>query len=153
MYISDDNNFSKVYFYHIQYINSYLTYSTSIYFLVALLWFNIFFTAVCDELLAISNGGISYAQSDLTPEFGVGTVATFSCNEGYQLITHPGDEMRTCVDGGDGNGGKFDGAQPSCERMQSFPVLHLSIKFITLHSESVQIYPLAILCLVSYTFL
>ena len=118
MYISDDINFSKVYFHYIQYINSYLTYSTSIYFIVALLWFNIFFTAVCDELPAISNGGVSYAQTDLTPEFGVGTVATYSCNEGYQLITNPGDEMRMCVDGGDGNGGEFDGAQPSCERKQ-----------------------------------
>ena len=85
-----------------------------------MLWFNIFFTAVCDELLAISNGGVSYAQSDLTLEFGVGTVATYSCNEGYQLITETGDEMRFCVDGGDGNGGVFDGAEPRCERKDDY---------------------------------
>ena len=69
---------------------------------------------VCDELPAINNGIILY-QPDMSAQFDLGTVATYSCNEGYQLITNPGDEIRTCVDGGDGNGGVFNGAKPICE--------------------------------------
>ena len=40
------------------------------------------------------------------------TVATYSCNEGFQLI---GDESRICIDRGDGNGGVFDGEASFCE--------------------------------------
>ena len=72
-------------------------------------------TAVCDLLLDIPNGVISYN----IPELVVGVIATYSCNDGYQLITNPGDEMRTCVDGGDGNGGVFEVAEPRCERKTS----------------------------------
>ena len=52
----------------------------------------------------------------MTVDFDLGTVATYSCNEGYQLILGPGSDTRTCVDGGDGNGGVFDGEAPFCER-------------------------------------
>ena len=101
---------------------SYMLYILITLFLnvVLITCFNFISTAVCDELSAIANGGISYVQSDLTPDFGVGTVATYSCLDGYQLITNPGDEMRTCVDGGDGNGGVFEGAEPRCERKTSY---------------------------------
>ena len=56
----------------------------------------------------------------MTADFDLGTIATYSCNEGYQLITETGDEMRLCVDGGDGNGGVFDGAEPRCERKDDY---------------------------------
>ena len=70
-------------------------------------------TTVCDALPVLANGAISYGSGIFT-DFELGTIATYSCNEGYHLITNPGDEMRTCVDSGDGNGGVFDGAEPHC---------------------------------------
>ena len=51
----------------------------------------------------------------MTAEFDLGTVATYSCNDGYGLV---GGDIRTCVDGGDGNGGVFDGEAPICERKE-----------------------------------
>ena len=64
----------------------------------------------------------------MTVDFDLGTVATYSCNEGYQLISGPGGDSRTCVDGGDGNGGVFNGVSPSCERK----ILFLAIREINL---------------------
>ena len=51
---------------------------------------------------------------DMTAPYSVGTVATYECNEGYEL-TGPGDEMRTCMDNGDGSGASFGGCAPTCE--------------------------------------
>ena len=64
----------------------------------------------------------------MTAEFDLGTVATYSCNDGYQLITGPGGDIRICVDGGDGNGGVFDGEAPICERKADL----LTIKLVCL---------------------
>ena len=51
----------------------------------------------------------------MTAPYSVGTVATYECNEGYEL-TGPGDVMRTCMDNGDGTGASFGGSAPTCER-------------------------------------
>ena len=72
------------------------------------------FTAVCDELPGIANGVISYSP-DMTAPYSVGTVATYECNEGYEL-TGPGDEMRTCMVIVDSPGASFGGSAPTCER-------------------------------------
>ena len=64
------------------------------------------------ELDPIENGAITYSVSG----FVLGTVATYSCNSGFQLNLDPGDEMRTCIDGGVGVGGVFDGVAPTCDR-------------------------------------
>ena len=69
-------------------------------------------TAVCDILPDIANGVISYSS----PELSIGVVATYSCSDGYQLISNSGNGLRTCIDGGVGNGGVFDGEAPFCER-------------------------------------
>ncbi len=67
-------------------------------------------TAVCDELLAVANGLISYSEVSIT-SYSIGTVATYSCNQGFELRL--GDETRTCVDLG--SGGIFIGVAPTCE--------------------------------------
>ena len=72
-----------------------------------------FITAVCGPLDAIANGVISYS-ADMSAPYSEGTVATYTCNSGYELST-TGDEMRTCVDGGSA-GASFSGEAPTCER-------------------------------------
>ncbi|XP_064387505.1 uncharacterized protein LOC135335846 isoform X3 [Halichondria panicea] len=69
---------------------------------------------VCDELGMIANGVIVYT-GDMTAPHDVGTVATYSCNPGYELVINPGSEMRSCEDAGDGSGGRFSGQAPTCE--------------------------------------
>ena len=57
---------------------------------------------------------ISYAP-DTIADFDLGTVATYSCNKSYRLIADSEGDIRTCVDGGEGNGGVFDGTESFCE--------------------------------------
>ena len=57
---------------------------------------------------------IMYAPDSTGPEYGLGTVATYICDEGFALV---GDETRTCVVVGAGVTGEFSGAAPTCERM------------------------------------
>ncbi len=63
----------------------------------------------------IANGVISY-NADMTAPYNVGTVATYSCNTGFELAINIGSEMRTCRDVGGGNGAIFSGQAPICER-------------------------------------
>ena len=67
------------------------------------------------ELEAIENGVISYSIDNVGPEYNLSTVATYSCNNPFQLNTESGNETRTCVDGGDGVGGVFSGDAPTCD--------------------------------------
>ncbi|XP_064387502.1 uncharacterized protein LOC135335845 isoform X3 [Halichondria panicea] len=69
---------------------------------------------LCDELAMITNGMIVY-NADMTAPYDVGTVATYSCNPGFELVINPGSEMRTCADAGDGSGATFSGQAPTCE--------------------------------------
>ncbi len=75
----------------------------------------------------IVNGVIVY-NADMTSAHEVGTVATYSCNQGYEL---KGSEMRTCEDTGDGSGATFSGQTPTCERKieieKTIIVLSLSV--------------------------
>ena len=75
------------------------------------------------ELEAIENGMISYAIDNVGPEYDLSTVATYSCDPGFQLNTESGDEMRTCTDGGVGVGGVFSGNAPTCDRKCSLSIL------------------------------
>ncbi len=57
---------------------------------------------------------ISYAPDNI-PDYNLNTVATYTCDDGFVL--RGGNEMRTCVDAGDGSSnGRFDGVAPTCER-------------------------------------
>ena len=64
---------------------------------------------MCDELLAPNNGHVILTDD---------VIATYSCDNGYQLI---GDEIRTCEDG------EWTGQEPTCIRM-SLP--HIACKII-----------------------
>ena len=65
--------------------------------------------------MSITNGFIRYAP-DTTPNYALGTVATYSCNTGYVLDLSVGSASRTCMD--DDNAvdmiGVFDGQAPTC---------------------------------------
>ncbi len=74
-------------------------------------------TAQCSPLPEIANGTISYSP-DNTPDYNIGTVVTYNCNQGYVLVRDPGSVTRTCVDAGDGRGATFTGQAPTCERKQ-----------------------------------
>ncbi len=72
------------------------------------------FVAVCDELAIIANGMIVYTD-DITAPYDIGTLATYSCNPGFVLSGE--NVQRTCMNAGDGIGGRFDGVAPtSCIR-------------------------------------
>ena len=83
-------------------------------------WYH-FFTAIkCLSLNEIENGVILYAN-DTTPQYELGTVATYSCNTGFGLDLSNGSETRTCVDDGDNNAeGIFDLMPPSCVRKYNY---------------------------------
>ena len=75
----------------------------------------IFINAVieCLPLMSIDNGFITYAP-DTTPNYALGTVATYSCNTGYTLDLSVGSRTRTCTR--NGMIGEFDGRAPTCVR-------------------------------------
>ena len=79
-----------------------------------------FVTAIeCEPLSAIANGVITYA-ADTTPNYELGTEATYSCNDGFFLEVSIGVRVRTCEDDGDGDAlGVFNGQAPSCVRKLS----------------------------------
>ncbi len=71
----------------------------------------------CSPLPAITNGFITYAPDD-TPNYNLGTVATYECDTGFVLDLSLGGSMtRTCVDD---NGldaiGVFNTQAPRCIR-------------------------------------
>ena len=67
----------------------------------------------CEPLPDIANGNISYAD-DMTPNYEVGTIATYECDDGYYLM---GDDERNCTAGdGSSTTGVFDRQEPTCVR-------------------------------------
>ncbi len=69
---------------------------------------------VCNELSAIENGMISYSPDSEGPEYDLGTMATYSCNDGFVLVGPI--EVRICEDVGTGALGEFNDEAPTCER-------------------------------------
>ena len=69
----------------------------------------------CDDLPVISNGSISYtpprSDSAILPNGKryVGTIATYNCLSGYQLVYVAGTSLRAC-----GANGTWNGTAPSC---------------------------------------
>ena len=70
----------------------------------------------CLPLAAIADGVITYAP-DNTPNYTLGTVATYACDAGFILDLSVGSETRTCIDDGDMDAeGVFDFQEPQCVR-------------------------------------
>ena len=71
----------------------------------------------CLPLEEIENGFITYVF-DETPNFDLGAVAIYACNDGFVLdLSLGGTEIRTCVDDLDNDAeGVFDGQAPACIR-------------------------------------
>ena len=72
----------------------------------------------CCTLPDIPNGFITYS-TDNTPNYDLGTVATYACDPGFVLdLSLGGSEMRTCVDDDMDNDaeGVFDNQAPICVR-------------------------------------
>ncbi len=69
----------------------------------------------CPPIPAIPNGVITYT-SDNTPNYDLGTVATYACNAGFVLdLSIGGSVTRTCVDDLDNDAeGVFDRQGPRC---------------------------------------
>ncbi len=66
---------------------------------------------VCPPLPAITNGMISYSPDD-TPDYDLGTNATYTCEAGFYL---EGNEVRMCVEDHGMDAIKvWSGWEPSC---------------------------------------
>ncbi len=74
----------------------------------------------CNPFDGIENGVITYAP-DTTPNYDLGTVATYACDAGFVLDLSLGGSMtRTCVDDEDNDAeGVFSGQAPRCIRKLS----------------------------------
>ena len=68
----------------------------------------IFFPSECNALDVIAGGAVRYnsAEPSASGGFTGGTVATYSCADGYELV---GEENRTCL-----VGGTWTAAEPQC---------------------------------------
>ncbi len=84
--------------------------------------------ALCPPLLEIANGMISYSP-DNTPDYIIGTVATYSCNQGYSLVD--GFTTKVCKEVGR-SPAMFDGSTPICERKQGSACMHVQYIYSTL---------------------
>ena len=70
----------------------------------------------CSPLPTITNGTISYSP-DVTPDYDLGTKATYTCEAGFYL---EGSEVRVCMDDdGMDTIGVWSGQQASCVRKLS----------------------------------
>ncbi len=85
-----------------------------------------YITGDCVELRAISNGMISYSP-DMTADYSAGTVATHTCDDGFEVVPGVGNSMRTCLPveqmSGDDPRSEFDGEEPRCERKCSGEIM------------------------------
>ena len=68
----------------------------------------------CSSLLSIANGIIIYSTAG-TPNYPLGTIATYFCNVGFFLDLNSGSVTRTCIDDGDNDAeGVFSRQAPAC---------------------------------------
>ncbi len=68
----------------------------------------------CEGLSPPTNGGVNVQAGPNSLTYGLGSVATYSCDPGYALV---GQRTRTCQDnnGGTVTMGTWSGAPPLCQ--------------------------------------
>ena len=72
-----------------------------------------FIVAIECPTLSLADGMVTFA-ADTTPNFAIGTVATYTCNAGFALV---GIITRTCVDDDQADIiGVWSRSAPTCER-------------------------------------
>ena len=74
---------------------------------------------LCDELSDPENGNVNVTRP-LDTGLTEGSIAAYTCNNGYQLIG--GDQTRTCM-----NTGLWSGEEPTCLRMKNAFPIHTSV--------------------------
>ena len=69
---------------------------------------------LCSETPALGNGRVSITPNNDSPYYGLGSVATYSCNTGFVLV---GQTTRVCDDtnGGTVTTGTWSRSEPTCE--------------------------------------
>ena len=67
---------------------------------------------MCSKLDVIENGSISYSPDSGGPVYDFGTVATYACDRGFQLV---GSSNRTCGGVSSSTMGTFNGSAPACK--------------------------------------
>ncbi len=70
-------------------------------------------TAQCPPLPEIANGVFSYSP-DITPDYDVGTMAIYLCENGFVLS---GDDTRDCQ-----SDGTFSGMEPVCSMTREWTI-------------------------------
>ena len=65
------------------------------YMQISLMYTHIHAHSVCPSL-SLDNGDVSYSPADR----GIGSVATYTCNPGYQLTSPQAGMTRTCSENG-----------------------------------------------------
>ncbi len=81
---------------------------------------------------------ISYAF-DMTANYSAGTVAIYTCDDGFELGPGVGNSMRTCLPveqmSDAASRSEFDGAEPRCEQRKCSGLLFysLGIQIMSLH--------------------
>lgn len=94
----------------------------------------------CEPLPDIVNGTITY-DTDLTANYSLDTIATYTCNAGF-FLDISGDNVsaiRTCIDDNDDDAqGIFDKQAPRC--VCEFIFLDNNLLFFTLHYLSLNSY-------------
>ncbi|XP_064386676.1 sushi, von Willebrand factor type A, EGF and pentraxin domain-containing protein 1-like [Halichondria panicea] len=91
---------------------------------------------VCPPLPTITNGIISYSP-DVTPDYDLGTNATYTCEAGFYL---EGNEVRVCMD----DDGMWSGREPSCVPIECPPLLTVTNGVITYAPGNTPAYGLGI---------
>ena len=67
---------------------------------------------MCEDLPDPVNGQIVFAPDTLCP-FALGTMATYSCNAGFELQSE--NSVRTCEGDGTSESGTWSGTAPTCD--------------------------------------
>ena len=82
---------------------------------------------MCSPLPTITNGTISYS-ADVTPDYDLGTEATYTCEAGFYINITEANQVRRCVDDDEIDAiGGWSGQEPSCDCKLSTKVCNYTL--------------------------